>query len=46
MLDTYKGIASNQGFIPSLAVIHAEIKFLNGKELLFHKIDDLFKTHS
>jgi tetraacyldisaccharide 4'-kinase len=47
LLETYKGILSKLGdsFL-NLGVIHAEIEFLNGKEILFNKIDDLFKTHS
>jgi len=45
LLETYKGILSTLGdsFL-DLGVIHAEIKFLNGSELLFNKINDLFTS--
>jgi len=43
MLNLYRAMQQKDASIPPLAIVHSEIKFTAGKELLFSKIDDLFK---
>jgi len=46
MLDTYRAMQRQDASLPAIAVIHSDIEFIQGKELLFNKINNLFKTHS
>jgi LPS O-antigen subunit length determinant protein (WzzB/FepE family) len=46
MLDKYIQMQQQDYSLPALAVIHSDIEFIRGEELLFSRINDLFKTHS
>jgi tetraacyldisaccharide 4'-kinase len=46
MLDLYKAMQQNDILLPQLAVVYSEIEFMKGKEIIFDRIQQLFKTQN
>jgi len=46
MLESYREMQRHDHSLPKIAVIHSDIQFISGEELLLAKINDLFILHS
>jgi tetraacyldisaccharide 4'-kinase len=44
LLSLYKTLQQKDISLPPLAVIHSSVKFMHGEEILFNKINNLFKN--
>ncbi len=44
MLDVYRAMQRKNPFLLPLAVIHSEVKFIRGEEILLSRINNLFKA--